>query len=251
MDPFLTGGLIAAGGSATQGLMNLFGRKAADKRAVRFWKMQNAYNHPAQQMERLIEAGLNPALVYGQSASGATGQAGSIDAPPREQYENPLQHITKFQDVKLRQAQHDNVEQMITNNQLEAAFKVQKTANEAIKGASSKLAYGIAQELRQTSIDAQKEALESLRQQTYGRQIDNYVKDQTAASAIREAFERAILASKQVKGQELLNELRELERDLNAMGIQKNDAMIFRGLLRAYNKGVFDDLLNQLNPFKD
>lgn len=47
------------------------------------WRMENEYNSPAAQMERLKNAGLNPNLVYG---SGATAMGGSIDSP---QYNTP------------------------------------------------------------------------------------------------------------------------------------------------------------------
>ena len=53
-------------------------QKRADKANIKFWQMQNAYNDPSQQMSRLKKAGLNPNLVYGQSVSGATGQAGAV-----------------------------------------------------------------------------------------------------------------------------------------------------------------------------
>jgi len=53
-------------------------QKRADKANIKFWRMQNEYNDPAQQMSRLKKAGLNPNLIYGQSVSGATGQAGAV-----------------------------------------------------------------------------------------------------------------------------------------------------------------------------
>lgn len=40
------------------------------------WHRQNQYNSPVQQMARLKEAGLNPALMYGKS--GGTGQSTSL-----------------------------------------------------------------------------------------------------------------------------------------------------------------------------
>lgn len=44
------------------------------------WDLQNAYNSPLQQMQRLKEAGLNPMLVYG--SGNVTGNAASsIDLP--------------------------------------------------------------------------------------------------------------------------------------------------------------------------
>lgn len=41
------------------------------------WNRNNAYNHPAAQMQRLKAAGLNPDLLYGQNASGAMGNSSS------------------------------------------------------------------------------------------------------------------------------------------------------------------------------
>ena len=42
----------------------------AYKRQKEFWNMQNAYNTPKAQMQRLKDAGLNPALMYGQGNTG-------------------------------------------------------------------------------------------------------------------------------------------------------------------------------------
>ncbi len=41
------------------------------------WNRNNAYNHPAAQMQRLKAAGLNPDLMYGQNAGGAMGNSAS------------------------------------------------------------------------------------------------------------------------------------------------------------------------------
>ena len=41
------------------------------------WNRNNAYNHPAAQMQRLKAAGLNPDLLYGQNAGGAMGNSSS------------------------------------------------------------------------------------------------------------------------------------------------------------------------------
>lgn len=41
------------------------------------WNRNNAYNHPAAQMQRLKASGLNPDLMYGQNAGGAMGNSSS------------------------------------------------------------------------------------------------------------------------------------------------------------------------------
>ncbi len=49
-------------------------QKRQQQHEIDMWNRQNAYNTPAEQQKRLKEAGLNPALMYGQ---GSTGNASS------------------------------------------------------------------------------------------------------------------------------------------------------------------------------
>lgn len=50
------------------------------------WNMVNAYNHPAQQMNRYKEAGLNPQLIYGnaQNSPSALVRSVSNEVPKKE-----------------------------------------------------------------------------------------------------------------------------------------------------------------------
>jgi len=88
-----TAGTVAAGSGAIGGIISAvtqpfmqkwqqdFERHEAGQaweRNIQNWKMQNEYNSPAQQMQRLKEAGLNPNLVYGK---GAVGNSASQPAP--------------------------------------------------------------------------------------------------------------------------------------------------------------------------
>lgn len=52
----------------------------------RMWELNNQYNDPASQMKRLERAGLNPNLIYGQNAQGASGMSSS-----------PAQGVSPFQ----------------------------------------------------------------------------------------------------------------------------------------------------------
>jgi flagellar motor protein MotB len=74
------GAILGLAGSVGSSLISNAGAKRrqqlADKQNVSFWKMQNAYNTPKEQMKRLQDAGLNPNLIYGSNAN--TGVAGSI-----------------------------------------------------------------------------------------------------------------------------------------------------------------------------
>lgn len=76
---------VQAGSAASGGLFSFIGAKKrrrherdiasrAQQHNIDMWKMQAAYNHPTEQMARLKEAGLNPNLIYGEGAAGASGQ---------------------------------------------------------------------------------------------------------------------------------------------------------------------------------
>ena len=60
--------IVGANASANQ-------QGSANKWNLLMQMYQNEYNKPVNQMKRLKEAGLNPNLVYGQSAAGVAGQA--------------------------------------------------------------------------------------------------------------------------------------------------------------------------------
>lgn len=59
----------------------------AYNRQVQFWNMQNAYNDPTQQLQRMRTAGINPTLAYSQGGLNNVGAAtpavnqGSTNAP--------------------------------------------------------------------------------------------------------------------------------------------------------------------------
>jgi len=75
----------SAGGIGMGLVSGLFGIGANKKRAREsqkqrewsesMWEKQNAYNTPANQMQRLRDAGLNPALMYGQGTTGNAEKA--------------------------------------------------------------------------------------------------------------------------------------------------------------------------------
>jgi uncharacterized protein YbcI len=92
----IPGALITGLGSLASTFLGNIGSKSrqklADRQNVDFWKMQNKYNLPKNQMQRLKDAGLNPNLIYGSSPAGASGSAGSI-APSKAapyNFQNPV-----------------------------------------------------------------------------------------------------------------------------------------------------------------
>lgn len=84
MDPLVSSALIGGGVDMLQTVGNtIAGAVSAKKNREwneKMWHMQNEYNTPAAQMQRLKEAGLNPNLVYGQMSSSNAGPVGYSDA---------------------------------------------------------------------------------------------------------------------------------------------------------------------------
>lgn len=82
------------------------------------WNMQNQYNAPYAQMQRLVQAGLNPNMVYGSGSvtGNQSGSAPSFDRPEMHSTYAPLNLpniqniINQYQDFRMRQAQTDNVQ---------------------------------------------------------------------------------------------------------------------------------------------
>ena len=141
MDPvtasLIVGGTQAASAAGTNVANALmYKRQRADnrqdattayQRSIDMWNMNNAYNDPSAQMERLKQAGLNPNLVYGggatTTASAPSAPQASSATPQRFQGVDALPVISAYMDVKMKQAQADLIEEQKNN-------VIQRTANE-------------------------------------------------------------------------------------------------------------------------
>lgn len=76
----LSGGLNLAGGILNVGSQLLINKQNINHQLDMF-NMTNSYNHPAEQMKRYVEAGLNPNLIYGQTNTASPVSLG-ISQPP-------------------------------------------------------------------------------------------------------------------------------------------------------------------------
>lgn len=108
------GGQIAATAARSRKQWK-YQQRAMDKQQalnIEAWNMQNAYNTPAQQMERLKDAGLNPKLIYGDGAN-APNMAGNLDpadAPVREapDYAQGVNPVMQYLGIRQMDAQYRN-----------------------------------------------------------------------------------------------------------------------------------------------
>lgn len=143
------GAIAGAAGSIIGGGMNYLANRENNKANLNLYReqqqdnlsyfnMQNEYNHPSAQRSRLQEAGLNPALMYGSgSAGGASGQASPIQKADigvanqkSPNFDFVAQSLNQYYDVKIKQAQHDNLRQQTTTSDELAALH---TANRMLR----------------------------------------------------------------------------------------------------------------------
>lgn len=225
----MLGAALGAAGALGSAFIQNAGARNAQRRAnkfnVKFWQMQNEYNDPSQQMSRLKAAGLNPHLIYGQNASGASGNAGSIAPAKAEPYvmNNPMGSIGAIADMKNTEATTDNVKAQNNVIQQEALLKNAQTFKTLSEGSSAKTKAEIDSILKTTSVDAAKENLRNLEQQTISQQIDNSFSSQAVRHRVKSLFYAAENAKSALHGQNLRNAMQKLENDLMRLGIGKQD----------------------------
>lgn len=132
-----TAGLITTGASVSGGILSARGNRKAAREindqqvAAHFeelgmqrqwnledWDRQNSYNSPKQQMQRLKEAGLNPALVYGNGADAtsnapvkqSSGATHNLNVPTyKNQLENLPAMLNQMYQLQMLEAQTDNL----------------------------------------------------------------------------------------------------------------------------------------------
>lgn len=99
-----------------------------------FWRQNNEYNSPQAQMKRLQEAGLNPAMIYGSSPSGAAGSSQQMTAPSAQtpqfkpqDFSDIPKGVSDYFDIETKQAQVDNLKSQNTVNMQTAALKQVQT----------------------------------------------------------------------------------------------------------------------------
>lgn len=84
------------------------------KQNMELLQYQLDYNTPANQMARFGEAGLNPNLIYGQGSPGNMESAPRYpDIRPADQQSHWMDLGTKFQQMKLMEAQADLTKQKV------------------------------------------------------------------------------------------------------------------------------------------
>lgn len=173
--PAAAKGIGALGKGLIGGLANiaggLFGNRSRKREAQRqrewsesMWNRQNAYNTPSMQMKRLKEAGLNPALMYGQ---GTTGNAEKALPYQQAQMESV--------GANFAQATAAGAQASIANSQ--AKLNNANATYQGIAGAVKAGEYQIAKEMSRYQMDYFRADTELKGVQAINTQVDTILKD--------------------------------------------------------------------------
>lgn len=184
----MTGTEIAAvAAPVVQGLSSGLFANAQNKRIMRFqreqydrqrqdslsdWHMQNAYNDPAAQMQRLRDAGLNPNLMYGQ------GTVGNAETPRQSTAHGnagtALPDLSGIGQVALNAMQMKQLQSNIARTDAETANIEARTFDQNFDN-SVKEALGISHYTNVQQIDMKtKEIDQDLRSLGYSKQLADY-----------------------------------------------------------------------------
>lgn len=184
--PFPVAAAIAAGASllgsgvnaASTASMNKKTRKWNEKMyaqqradALADWNMQNEYNSPLSQMQRLRDAKLNPNLVYGNGADTTAGVVRSTDAqswhPDTPRWGDMASGaagagLSAYYDIQLKEAQIDNLKTLNTIQIQDAALRAAQVENTKTNTESTRFDLGLRGDLRDNSLQVAEASLKKL-----------------------------------------------------------------------------------------
>jgi hypothetical protein len=211
---------------------------------IRFWNMQNDYNSPQRQMQRLEAAGINPHAFY--AGSGNPGTASNIATPDVQkpqfdspQFGNTLSSLGSIYDFELKQAQVDNLKAKNTTEFAQAALL-------AAQVDMSEFDLGLKSELRQVTSDAARAALKNTRADTFTKLREDERRQALTGRTLIESAEKVLnmredrarsewerkKIKKQLENIRQDTRLKKLSADLNKSGVYASDGLFARILGR-------------------
>jgi len=295
--PFAGAGI----GAAAQGNANRKNRKFQDKvnkenrqfavdmyykqrdDSLADWNMQNHYNSPEQMMNRYRQAGLNPNLIYGKGGDSTASMVRSSQAPqgnaqaPQIQRSGVAEGIQTFQNMKMFQAQTDQIYQNVALAKAEETLKQLSASNMAIKNAYDQNSLELARKLNDSVIlkanldneytklkmdldvfknnreeVANSKNIEMTTEQIITEQLKQaQIKLQNATLPLQKQYIQEQINNLKVQSQNLKKEglIKDFEIKMNQAGIDKNSPW-YTKFLNHYLNGGNPLTLDQINEMK-
>jgi len=135
-------GAVSAAGASKRNLQRTIDaqKAAADlaySRDVEQWNLANEYNSPSAQMQRMKDAGLNPAMMYGSSGGttpAATLPKYSVTRPDYSQQKSMGGAVglglggmlSQYNDLRMQSAQRDLVQEQANTQRIGQAIQIAK-----------------------------------------------------------------------------------------------------------------------------
>ena len=253
----LAGGLNAAASGNLNRKNRMFAREMFAREAQqneRFWNMQNEYNNPVNQMQRLKDAGLNPALMY-KSGSGSAGIAGPISSVKGQ---NPSTYLPNLQPIAdAGKTAFDTMVNTAVGREQASNIRSQAQVNRTVavlnatKNISGKLDNKLKSSILQTQVDAAKTLLAQQKQDLTQGLKESEMRIAQSGQNITEIGERILnYRIGRAKTKQELENLKETKKILIQDGlIRKAEAvMVGRGIFKS--DPLYMRMLNQLlsNP---
>jgi hypothetical protein len=212
------------GGSLVQHGVNQRSQQKAYEQNVQFWQNRfdqtNAYNHPVQQMARMKEAGLNPALMYGQSATGAAGNAGSQSAEGKK-----AAQMTGLSNLGLTSLQAQDIQTNMNLKQQDIALRGVQIGTETARKAKTWSEAKQAEHLAEWSYDIYRYQFREQMYRAINTQIGAQIRDETKKAEVANILANYRINVAKAENIENENKLFNMTRDsLMRAGI--NPAMV-------------------------
>lgn len=192
----------------------------ANQQNIDFWKMQNAYNTPKQQMQRFQEAGLNPNLIYGQGNPGNAQQIAPAKASPTKDIDL-LGGIGQFQNTMQSSAQTTALEKQAQNT----ATQTEKTKIENLLKMKE---LGVKDDLLKYQVDGMAENLRGSRIANNIKALDEYTTSQTQKDVINTAKYNAMEALQRSNKAAFDAQYSKFTSEMSKLGLTPNDDPFWR-----------------------
>lgn len=236
------------GGSLLSGLGSYFATQQANQQnfenQIKFWKMQNEYNLPTNQKQRLLDANLSPGLMYG--GGGVQNTASNVNLPDMKPVPVPdfQSMISQYQDMKTIELQQKNIEAS-TNEKKANQFKIYADTVKALtEGENRKFDLSQKERLADTSFQLANESLQTKQLDNARKAFENSKMNEMQKLKAQQLASDIQLKMSTMNKQQVETEIIKAEAELRKMGTSFQDSFIIRDLVRGFNN-IFG------NPYND
>lgn len=209
----------------------------------KMWDLQNEYNTPKNQVDRLRQAGLNPQLMYGKTANTGNSAATPNITTGAPRTEGIVNSLLASQDLEIKNEQAELIRAQKLAKLEEASWIAEKRKDTIFGWKTKEFNLGLEQEVRDYSIDARKETVRQLRIENVYKFEENIRKNIMLGYNIENVVSKTLLnAELKAKTQEEKRNLIEIRKGI----IKENVVKQFRARLAEQNINPNDPIYARL-----